>query len=177
MPNSLARAEIPESKWPDYFQNKLKPFIRSLYLAVIVPGETLFVHGGISSKIVDLKDLEHPTARVEKDVLWSDPIEKEGEHPNRRGHDLIMFGPDITKNVCEKLDVKKIIRSHQPDKVMRVGGPFYSHGGRVLTISTTTVYGGEPFMLSINPADFSLKCDQILPDGSSKDAEIVSCKS
>jgi hypothetical protein len=55
--------------------------------------------------------------------------------------------------VCKLLGVKRIIRSHKPAKALT--GPSYSHNGRVVTISSTSVYGGEPFFLSIDPSDFS----------------------
>lgn len=166
--------------WQGYFEKKLKPFIGSLYLAAIVPGETLFVHGGISSRIADLNDLRYPTEDVEKEVIWSDPMEENRKDVDSFGRPK--FGPDITENVCRKLGVKRIVRSHEPSRVEEAGGPCYSHRGRMITTSTTTSYLDpithepyKPFILSISPDDFSLKCDRILPDGSSKKIEIVSC--
>jgi hypothetical protein len=125
-----------------------------------VPDEALFVHGGISSKIKSLNDLEYPTADVEADVLWSDPFGGNGEYPNPRGEGVV-FGADITINVYEKLGVKRIVRSHEPLRVKCSGGPCYSHDRRVITTSTTSVYGGCPFVLSFNPADFSCTCYRI----------------
>jgi serine/threonine-protein phosphatase PP1 catalytic subunit len=160
--------------WQSYFENKLEPFIKSLHLCVVVPDEALFVHGGISSKIERLNDLEHPAPDVEADVLWSDPFEGNGEYPNLNRGVGVMFGIDITMKVCERLGVKRIIRSHEPIKVRCAGGPCYSHDRRIITTSTTSVYGGQPFVLSINPRDFSCNCYRIGTDSLVK-SRIVDC--
>lgn len=133
--------------WDDYFRPRLKPFLDKLYLAAIVPYLVLFVHGGISSKINSLNDLNMPSREVEMDVLWSDPYRTEGEYPNPRGAG-VLFGPDVTKTVCERLNVKKIVRSHEPRK--SIDGPHEEHDKRVITISSTRVYGGKPFVLAFD---------------------------
>ena len=141
----IAEVERKKGEWDVYFKRNLEPFLNSLYLAAVIPGWFLFVHGGISSKIKSLSDFESP--EVEEDVLWSDPFDGYGEYPNRRGAG-IEFGEDVTKEVCERLGVKSIIRSHQPRKALE--GPFYQHGRRVVTISSTSVYGGRPFVYILN---------------------------
>jgi serine/threonine-protein phosphatase 5 len=160
--------------WQNYFKNKLKPFITHLHLCVVVPGEALFVHGGLSSKINRLGDLEQPTENVEEDVLWSDPFEGNGERPNPRGAG-VLFGKDITLRVCEKLGFKRVVRSHEPLKVKCSGAPCYSHDRRIITTSTTTVYGGQPFILNIDPSDFSYNCYQI-GSGRQVKSKIVECE-
>lgn len=151
----IPEAERKREGWKKYFQNELKPFIEKLYLAAVVPGEMLFVHGGISSKIRSLNDLRHPRKEVEIDILWSDPFDGRGEHSNRRGAG-VEFGEDVSADVCDSLGVKRIVRSHEPRKA--VDGPYYEHDGRVVTTSCTRVYGGKPFVLivdSTNPSDLS----------------------
>jgi predicted phosphodiesterase len=138
--------------WQSYFVNEFTPFVESLYLAATIPNEILFVHGGVSSKIRSLDDLRYPTKEIEQDVLWSDPFEGYGEYPNRRGVG-IEFGRDTTINVCRRLKVKEIIRSHEPRKALRE--PYYEHDGRVITTSATSIYGGYPCILVINPTNFS----------------------
>jgi len=118
-----------------------------------VPGETLFVHGGISSKIRSLRDLEHPTREIERDVLWADPFEEQGEHPNPERRTRVEFGADVTESICKLLRVERIIRSYQPANAPV--GSFYSHNRRVITTSSTNVYSGKPFILNIDPADAS----------------------
>ncbi len=149
----IDEAKEKRGDWQDYFSGKFKPFVENLHLAIIVPGEMLFVHGGISSKIASRYDLEHPTRDIERDILWSDPFEGTAEQPNWERGAGVEFGTDVTMTICEMLRVNRIIRSHQPAKALT--GPFYSHDGRVTTISSTSVYGGIPFFLSINPSDFS----------------------
>jgi hypothetical protein len=176
-PSLVNQVEKNRGGWHEYFEGTFKPFVGCLALALVVPGEALFVHGGVSSKIKSLKDLSEPTREIELDTLWSDPFEGQGEYPNERGIG-VEFGEDITRRVCRLLGVKKIVRSHEPHKVMMAGAPCYSHDGRVITISTTTSYGEgyEPFILSINPVDFSLESYQIAADPPVQ-ANIVSCKS
>jgi hypothetical protein len=171
--NLVDEANRKTDGWESYFENKLEPFIKSLYLGAIIPGKALFVHGGVSSKIECLNDLRHPTADVETDVLWSDPFEGNGEYLNQRGAG-IMFGKDITTRIFEDLSVKRIIRSHEPMKVKLAGGPCYSHEHRIITTSTTTVYGGKPYVLAINPRSFSCECYQVGYDTPTK-SRIVNC--
>lgn len=138
--------------WTNYFENILRPFIEKLSLAVIIPGVVFFVHGGLSNKIIGLKDLKYPSREIEEDILWSDPFEGSGERFNRRGAG-IEFGKDISKKVCSRLCVERIVRSHQPRKSFI--GPYVEHDGRVVTISSTTVYGGIPFILKMPAKDLN----------------------
>ena len=82
----------------------------------------------------------------------------------------------MSRRVCGLLGVKRVVRSHEPHKVMEAGAPCYLHDGRAVTVSTTTSYGvgSEAFILSINPADFSLECYQIASDPPVR-SDIVSC--
>jgi hypothetical protein len=174
-PSLVSQVEKNKSGWDEYFMGTFRSFVDRLALAVVVPGEVLFVHGGVSSKIKSLKDLREPTREIEFDLIWSDPFEGCGEHLSGRGVG-VEFGEDVTRRVCGLLGVKRIVRSHEPYKVMKAGAPCYSHDGRVITISTTTSYGEgyEPFILSINPADFSFECYQIAADIPVR-SDIVSC--
>ncbi len=133
--------------WQRYFQEELKPFIDSLYLGAFIPDEALFIHGGISSRIKGLDNLKYPTRSVEIDVLWSDPCDGDGEFSSIRGAGT-MFGKDITERVCESLKIKRIIRSHEPMKA--ISGPAYEHDRRIITVSSTSAYGGKPFILIID---------------------------
>jgi hypothetical protein len=146
--------ERKKENWQTYFKEKLEPFLKKLYLAAIVPENLLFVHGGVSSKIKTLNDLRYPTENVEEDILWSDPFEGLGEHPNiKRGSAGVEFGKDITVKICQRLAIKRIVRSHEPQKAMK--GPAYSHGRKIVTASSTRVYGGNPFVLSFLPSNLS----------------------
>jgi Calcineurin-like phosphoesterase len=149
----IDEAEEKRGDWQNYFQSAFKPFVGRLCLALVVPGETLFIHGGVSTKIKSTKDLERPTRDVEMDVLWSDPFEGYGERPNWERGVGVEYGPDVSEAVCKLLGVKRIVRSHQPARALK--GSSYSHNNKVVTISSTSVYGGEPFLLSIDPTDLS----------------------
>jgi hypothetical protein len=147
MPCDLV-SEVNRKKgnWETFFKRKLKPFISKLFLAAILPGEVLFLHGGVSKKIRNIDDLKTPSSLIEKDVLWSDPVGENGEYPSIRGAG-IMFGKDISEIICHRLNVKRIVRSHQPGKARNK--PYSEHEGRMITLSSTIVYGGSPFVLDL----------------------------
>ena len=126
----------------EYFNKTFKPFSERLYLAAILPGEALFVHGGVSGRMTDLERMRW----YEEHVLWSDPVDWVGERRSRRGAG-IEFGSDVSESVCKSLGVKRIIRSHEPRKAPN--GPYAEHDGRVITTSCTSVYGGRPSVLFI----------------------------
>ena len=117
-----------------------------------MPGENLFVHGGVSNKIISIESLKKTSKEIETDILWSDPFEGKGERPNSRGAG-IFFGEDVTDDVCKSLAVKRIIRSHEPSKSLFA--PFFEHNGKVVTVSSTHFYGGKPFVLEIYPSNQS----------------------
>jgi len=151
----IDEAQRKGKEWQHYFQSTFKPFIKSLPIAIIASGETLFVHGGVSTKIKNKGDLMYPERDIELDIIWSDPCEGEGECPNlERGGAGVAFGRDVTESICSLFGVKRIVRSHQPAKAFT--GPFYSHNRKVITISSTSVYGGQPFLLSMNPIDHEM---------------------
>ena len=149
-PSSLPdEVERKNGVWSDYFRQTLKDFLQSLHLAAVVPENLLFVHGGISSKIRSVEDLKHPTDAVKTDVLWSDPFEGQGENPNAHRGAGVEFGYNVTRMVCKNLGVKKIVRSHQPQKASK--GPYYMHHRSVITVSSMREYGGYPFVLILSP--------------------------
>jgi hypothetical protein len=154
MPCDLIR-EVGEKRggWGTYFRDELKPFFDTLCLAALALNEVLFVHGGISRRVKAVNDLRFPSQYVEKDVLWSDPLEGEGEQANRRGAG-VAFGTDVSEEVCRSLGVERLVRSHQPKKAS--DGPCVEHAGRVVTISSTVVYGGKSFVLILPGKDLSM---------------------
>lgn len=132
--------------WENYFTEFLS-FVDKLYLAAVLPGFALFVHGGVSSIINSLGDLSHPDRNIEEVLLWSDPDETAGEKMNPRGAGCL-FGPDITEQVLSRFGVEMIIRGHQPRKASK--GPAVEQGGKVVTTNCTDVYGGRPFILCLD---------------------------
>jgi hypothetical protein len=147
VPCDLIREAVEKSgDWGTYFKEELRPFIDKLYLTALIPNEALFVHGGISRKVKSLDSLRYPSTSVAEDLLWSDPFEGEGEHISMRGAG-VAFGRDVSEEVCQILKVRRIVRSHQPRKARE--GPHTQHDGRIVTISSTRVYGGTPFILAL----------------------------
>ncbi len=132
-------------KWADFFPQFEREFLTRLPLAVLIPGLALLVHGGISSKIRKLADLTNPTGHVEEDILWSDPCAEKGEYLNPRGAG-VLFGPDVSKLLAKRIEVRFLLRSHEPRKAL--AGPCVEHSGRVFTLSSTRVYGGKAFVLT-----------------------------
>ena len=139
--------------WIEYFERNLKDFFSSLPIAAKY-NSYLFVHGGISSKIKNWEDLINPSTPIEEDVLWSDPFEGYGEYPNPRGAG-VLFGKDITKRVLSNLKLEKIVRSHEPKKALK--GIFKEHDEKIITISSTRVYGGSVFILEICGKNMKVK--------------------
>ena len=150
----ISEVEEKIGNWEKYFDELKENFLSKLKLAALIPHKILFVHGGISSKIKSLKDLENPSKEIEEDILWSDPYPMNGEFPNPRGAG-ILFGPDITQEVTKRLNVKYVIRSHEPRKAFVF--PAIEHEGKVITLSSTRVYGGKPFLIIIKPNVFESK--------------------
>jgi predicted phosphodiesterase len=147
----IQEVERKIGSWNLYFKNFKKDFLDKLYIAAEIQNYALFVHAGVSRKVKSEKDLINPSKDVEEDLIWSDPFDEEGEYPNPRGAG-ILYGKDVSKEVCERLNVKFIIRSHEPMKAL--SNPFVEHDGRVITISSTSVYGGRPFVLILPAKNF-----------------------
>jgi predicted phosphodiesterase len=139
--------------WLEYFNKDLKDFFSSLPIAAKY-NSYLFVHGGISSKIKNWEDLIKPSTSIEEDVLWSDPFEGYGEHSNPKGAG-VLFGKDITERVLFNLKLEKIIRSHEPKKALK--GIFIEHDKKIITISSTRVYGWNAFILEISGKNMKAK--------------------
>jgi hypothetical protein len=142
----IYEADRKRDGWIKFFRDEFRSFVFNLYLAVLIPDEVLFVHGGISRRVGSIEDLKYPSQLIEKDILWSDPYDGEGEYTNMRGVGVI-FGKDVSKNICHKIGVKRIVRSHQPRKASKE--PFVEHDGHVITISSTRVYGDRAFALKL----------------------------
>lgn len=153
----IKEVEIKKGSWRSYFEELRKYFLDKLYISAMIPEKVLFVHGGISNEIKSEDDLVNPNKLVEEDILWSDPYEIKGEYINPRGAG-VLFGPDISEEVTKRLNINFIIRSHEPIKTP--GGPVIEHKGRVVTIGSTSVYGGKPFVLILPFKDFPKSGDE-----------------
>jgi diadenosine tetraphosphatase ApaH/serine/threonine PP2A family protein phosphatase len=85
--------------------------------------EKIFVvHGGISSTMLRMEEIQALNRRVEPEessestvtqLLWNDPQVREGFSPSKRGAWGKQFGPDITKSFLKENKFKLVIRSHE----------------------------------------------------------------
>ena len=133
--------------WDSYFPRFME-FHKRLSIAALLPGRLLFVHGGVNPAIESIASLETSGRDLINEILWSDPGSRSGLRSSRRGIGHI-FGKDVSGEVLGNVGAEAIIRSHEPRKAF--DGPYAEHDGRVLTLSSTGVYGGRPFVLRIDP--------------------------
>jgi protein phosphatase len=132
--------------WQEFFSG-FRKFSDSLFYAAIIPGYALLLHGGISESIQSVEHLSTPSAEIINSILWSDPGEGTGSKPNPRGAGTV-FGSDVTAKTLDGLELKYLIRGHQPARAW--DGPCFDHEARVITTSGTAMYGGMPFMLTLD---------------------------
>jgi protein phosphatase len=113
----------------------IRGLFNNLYNAVIVEGQYLMVHGGLSPEVKTLNDLafaheRHPKESLLEDLLWSDPTDFINEtcaSPRGAGK---LFGQKVTDSILQNLGVKVLIRGHEPC----VEGYKINHGGKILTL-------------------------------------------
>jgi len=124
---------------------KLMPLFESFFnflpQALLVKGKYLMLHGGLPEKISCIEDIAnahqtHPTTSYLEQILWSDPGNNKGSHPSPRGAGRV-FGEDISQKILALLNLKTLIRSHQPCE-----GTSIAHQGKVLTLFSCK---GEPY--------------------------------
>jgi hypothetical protein len=157
--------------WQRFQEIVYRPFLQKLVIAAIIPGETLFVHGGISTKIHNRQDLDSPIEEVEIDILYSDPTTAfPGEAVNSMRGCGVFFGPEVSQLVCERLGVKRIIRGHT--HVTGRFRPATDHAGRVLTVITSGVFTSNPYVLVIDPQSPEKMTRMSLTNGTLTDVEI-----
>ena len=76
----------------------------ALPLSYVINSRVMICHGGLFSddgvKIEDIKKtnrfMEPPEKGIMCDLLWADPMDKEGREPSKRGVSKA-FGPDVTR--------------------------------------------------------------------------------
>jgi protein phosphatase len=114
---------------------KTRDLFAYLYNAVLVEERCLMVHGGLSPNINSIQDLAranmtHPEQEFLEDLLWSDPNESVKDvvySPRGAGK---LFGKKVTEKALRKLNVKILIRGHEPCE----DGFKLNHDGKVLTL-------------------------------------------
>ena len=148
----IAEAERKWGSWELFFQTVFQPFSQLLNATAIIPGEALFVHGGVSEKLQSVSDLDNPSPELVIDLIYSDStLRFDDQRPNLIRGIGVRYGPNITKAVCERLNVKRVFRGHQHD--MAKTGPSVLHEGRLVTLITGRVYIRNPYVLLLDPAN------------------------
>lgn len=114
---------------------KTRGLFEHLYNALLVDKRYLMVHGGLPKELSKIEDMAyahtlHPKRSLLEEILWSDPDEAvEGASVSPRGAGRL-FGKKTTDRILAKLNVKILIRGHEPCE----DGFKINHGGKVLTL-------------------------------------------
>lgn len=144
---------------------ELSKLFRRFYTAAIVENKFVMLHGGVPSEAKSPEDLafahkKHPFESHLEEILWSDPSDDiYGKQPSPRGAGYL-FGEDITRRFLEILNIKLVIRGHEP----AFNGYKTNHGGKILTLFSRK---GSPYYnayaayltldLSIEPSSMVIK--------------------
>jgi protein phosphatase len=132
LPNNL-RTRFGEEGKAVY--SKIRALFQHLYTMTVVQEVCILLHGGVPSHATSIEDLRyahlhHPREPHLEEILWSDPDETiEGTHPSVRGAGRL-FGEDVTERFLNMLNVKMLIRGHEPIP----DGFQISHNGKILTL-------------------------------------------
>jgi len=129
-------------KWEEAYK-KIRCLFDYLYNAVIVEERYLLIHGGIPYHAKSTKDLAYAHEMYLKqsfleEMLWSDPndnVKDVCSSPRGAGK---LFGEKVTAEVLERLNVKILIRGHEPCE----NGYKINHAGKILTLFSRK---GEPY--------------------------------
>ncbi|KAJ2782323.1 Palmitoyl-protein thioesterase 1 [Coemansia javaensis] len=127
----------------------------ALPIAHLIQDKIFVVHGGLYSRstarnstqpdgdgvvrLAELRDMarfyqpSHNSLMCES--LWSDPQPQDGRRPSPRGT-AIQYGPDVTREFCEKNGLTMVIRSHQQvDEGYEI-----AHNGQMVTVFSAPNY-------------------------------------
>lgn len=134
--------------------SRICELFQQLYLSMVVEELCVMIHGGIPSKASSREDLEyaqqkHPREEHLEEMLWNDPNETiRGTCQSPRGAGKL-FGEDVTQKFLEILNVRMLIRGHEPAQE----GFKVNHHGKVLTLFSRK---GPPYF---NPLGAYLRLD------------------
>jgi len=126
--------------------SRIRQLFQYLYIAVVVEELCVMIHGGVPSNASSLDDLKfahlkHPKEKHLEEILWSDPSETiKGTCPSPRGAGRL-FGRDVTKKFLNMVNVKMLIRGHEPAQ----NGFKIGHNGKILTLFSRK---GQPYFNS-----------------------------
>jgi protein phosphatase len=115
----------------------MKKIWSNLPYSALIEEKYWFVHGGIPTKgkregtDVKRNEIENPNEKILWEMLWNDPAEGKKNGYSLRGYEIYTFGEVATRDLLNELNAKVVIRSHEPQKVLKV-----EHGGMVLTLGS-----------------------------------------
>jgi protein phosphatase len=147
-------------KWTEGYTS-IRGLFAQLYNAVVVEKRYLMVHGGLPKEPSTVKDMAyahtlHPKRSLLEEILWSDPdeaVEETSASPRGAGN---LFGKNVTKRMLAKLNVKILIRGHEPCE----DGFKINHNGKVLTLFSRK---GPPYFNAFG-AYLNVKLDKEFED-------------
>jgi serine/threonine-protein phosphatase 5 len=105
--------------------------------AHIINEEIFVVHGGLPKK-PDLVEKMVADDAYKNELLWNDPCDENGVHPNPRGRGVYRFGPDVTETFLRLNKLKTLVRSHEVVQ----GGYEVTQNGRCITVFSAANYTG-----------------------------------
>lgn len=115
---------------------------KSFPIAYLIQKEVFVTHGGVTPemKIDEIREIDRLEPDVEDqelidDLIWSDPVEKDGFTNSHRGLGLL-FGPDVTRKFVTANNISAVIRSHQFKEL----GFSEQHDGLCITIFSCPKY-------------------------------------
>ena len=123
-----------KEKGPEAYK-QLKEVFKHLYTCVIIKERFVLLHGGAPSQATTINDIAfahemHPWKIHFEEILWNDPWRGiKGTIVSPRGTGRL-FGANVSNKLLKMLNVKAIIRGHQPCP----NGYKTIHNGKVITI-------------------------------------------
>lgn len=111
-----------------------------LPIAHVVNESVFVVHGGLPRKPASLAEIDACTSSssLYHELLWNDPCDTDGIHPNPRGDGVFRFGPDITAKFLKQNHLTHLVRSHE----MVESGVEISQSGKCVTVFSAPNYAG-----------------------------------
>jgi hypothetical protein len=140
----------------------LQKLWKKMPVSAIVENQLWLVHGGVPTKGckiddegIEFREVAKPDEYATLEMLWNDPWEKQECGENYRRGVMYFFGKKATKCLLEALDVRVVVRAHEPFKVLKV-----EQDGMVVTLGTSPL----PYGLS-EAAILKIEVDKGITDG------------
>lgn len=119
-----------------------------LPISALIDNRILCIHGGISPKLKELKQLSNIIRPLQNtdfgfvgDLLWSDPCTSCNDFTESNRGNGVFFGQNSLQKILDKFDLDLLVRSHQL-KIHGYEFPFYPKQS-IVTIFSATNYCGK----------------------------------